>query len=81
MVVVQIASVELLASHSLVVKASDLGARGRGFNSHLWYSNIVLQNIEKQLFGNHISVHYMLIGSTQVLQGHCPLVLQGLLVQ
>ena len=60
-----------------MVKASDLGARGRGFNSHLWYSNIVLQNIEKQLFGNHISVHYMLIGSTQVLQGHCPLVLKS----
>ena len=60
--------------HSLVVEVLDIGARGPRLNSHLWYSNEV-RILKSNSFANHILVHYMLIGSTQVLQGHCPLVL------
>ena len=63
-----------LLLHSLVVKVSDFSARGPGFKSHLWQSNMIKHYRENQLIYKS-QVNNMLIGSTQVLQGHCPLVL------
>ena len=57
-----------------MVKVFDLGATGHGFNPRLGPSFKVLQNIGSNSSANHISIQCMLIGSTQVLQGHCPLV-------
>ena len=47
---------------SLAATSFVFGARGPKFNPHLWHSNKVLQNIEKQFFckSNLSSVHALL---------------------
>ena len=62
--------------HSPIIRVSEIGARGSGISTPTSGTVIKFYRILKSnTFANHISVHYMLIGSTQVLQGHCPLVL------
>ena len=71
----QIASVEflLLPLDSLVIKTSAFGEGDPGFNSHLWHGYYVYRILKSNSFANLISFLYMLVGSMQVLQGHCPL--------
>ena len=60
--------------HSIVVKASDFGARGPRFESHLWQiKNFSQYRICKLIF-NAPHAYILLPYSPQILQGHCPLV-------
>ena len=57
-----------------VVKVFDLCATGHGFNPRLGPALKFYRILVSNSSANHISIQCMLIGSTQVLQGHCPLV-------